>query len=1416
MTKITLLRLSFLISCFCFSNLNIYSQAGGDPACAGVSFFQKAYGGNKDEFGNFLTPTSDSGYVIVGQTRSFGNGGFDGLVQKVNKNGTIVWSKAIGGSADEVLFTVRQTSDNGFITVGQTKSFGNAAGDAWLVKLDASGNIQWSKKYGDGNINGEIAYDVVQLSDGGYAFCGTHRYTPGLAQGFVVRTDSQGNVTWAKQYANPGSDQLVGIIEDGNSLVVVGFFQGGSYYDGYVMKLDKANGAVQWMKGYDGENRSTWFSRITKTNNGYQVLSLITSDYTDTDQQTSLWNLDANGNLLNVRKVVIPGIYSVSHGWLTLADGGFLVANGQNNIGSDIILSRVNAAGSVVWSKKYAISGRQQIHLIQPSAEGGYVLVGNTNNAGTTSDSSNVFLMKVDAEGNAGTCSGNTTNELTVISPAFTTLTPAISDLGNVTIINPVLTANAVNISPVTNTFCYHCDVIIPPNTTCSNGVSLYQKEYGGNKDDFGHGVVATADSGFVITGQTNSFGSGGVDGYVMKVNKKGSVVWSKTVGGSNYDVLYNVKRTTDNGFITVGQTKSFGNTAGDAWLVKLDASGNVQWSKKYGDGNINGEIGFDVVQLSDGGYAFVGAHRYAPGTSEGFLVRTDGQGNVLWTKQYGMSGSDQLGGIVEDSNSLVVSGFYQGGSFYDGYVMKLNKTNGAVQWTKGFDGEGRSTWFSRIAKTNNGYQVHALITNDYFDTQQQESVWNIDVNGNLQNVRKLVIPGVKTLSYGWYPQADGGFIAANGENNNGSDIILCRVNAGGGLDWSKKFARNGLQLIYNITSSPEGGYAALGYNNNAGTTADSNNVYFLRVDDLGNAGTCSGVNTTDLSVVTMSHSTPTPPITDLGAVTINNPAITVNAVNVNPETNTFCFCGQSQPDIPVITASANPICQGSSVTLKITSGNLNDATSWKWYTGSCGGTLVGSGDSILVSPATTTTYYVRGEGGSATPGACGSLTITVTNQITPTFAAIGPRCQNSTAPVLPTTSTNGISGSWSPATINTSLPGTATYTFTPAAGQCGLLVTMAVVVMPQTVPAFTQIGPLCQNSNAPALPATSTNGITGTWSPASIITSGAGTTTYTFTPSAGQCAVVVTMDVVVNAQTTPVFTQIGPLCQNSNAPALPTTSTNGITGTWSPATINTAIAGTTAYTFTPTSGQCATTATMTITVTSGFSVVIPDVKPLNYPGIAYNTVYPEYAPASSITLTVNVSGLSGPYTYNWSTGETTQSITVSPSSTTTYSVTVTNANGCQATTSKEIFVQNVGCGGGHKVAMCHITGNPDHVVDICIDDNAVPTHLAAGCTLGECPGSRMARGGFENESAGISVHVSPNPTQNYFRLTLTADRVTPASMRVMDIAGRVMEKRNNINPSENIIFGYQLKRGVYFVEVTQGNNRKLLKIIKM
>jgi hypothetical protein len=92
-------------------------------------------------------------------------------------------------------------------------------------------------------------------------------------------------------------------------------------------------------------------------------------------------------------------------------------------------------------------------------------------------------------------------------------------------------------------------------------------------------------------------------------------------------------------------------------------------------------------------------------------------------------------------------------------------------------------------------------------------------------------------------------------------------------------------------------------------------------------------------------------------------------------------------PEVPTLSASVNPICSGGSTTLSIATGNLNDATAWQWYTGSCGGTSAGSGTSINVSPNTPTTYYVRGEGGGVTPGSCAQITVTV-NPL-PTTSAI-------------------------------------------------------------------------------------------------------------------------------------------------------------------------------------------------------------------------------------------------------------------------------------------------------------------------------------------------------------------------------------------------------------------------------------------
>jgi hypothetical protein len=136
--------------------------------------------------------------------------------------------------------------------------------------------------------------------------------------------------------------------------------------------------------------------------------------------------------------------------------------------------------------------------------------------------------------------------------------------------------------------------------------------------------------------------------------------------------------------------------------------------------------------------------------------------------------------------------------------------------------------------------------------------------------------------------------------------------------------------------------------------------------------------------------------------------------------------------------------------------------------------------------------------------------------------------------------------------------------------------------------------------ATAPILAGASNNGITGTWNPATISTAAAGTTTYTFTPDAGQCATAsTTVDVTVTGAVTPTFDPVGNLCIGATAPVLPALSNNGINGTWNPANISTAAAGTTTYTFTPAAGECASPASIDITIAAQITPVFTAIGPL-------------------------------------------------------------------------------------------------------------------------------------------------------------------------------------------------------------------------
>ncbi len=257
------------------------------------------------------------------------------------------------------------------------------------------------------------------------------------------------------------------------------------------------------------------------------------------------------------------------------------------------------------------------------------------------------------------------------------------------------------------------------------------------------------------------------------------------------------------------------------------------------------------------------------------------------------------------------------------------------------------------------------------------------------------------------------------------------------------------------------------------------------------------------------------------------------------------------------------------------------------------------------------------------------ALTATMTINVNPvntqaTFTQVAAICSGESL-VLPSVSNNGIAGTWAPAINNLA---TTTYTFTPTTlGACIPTTTMTVQVIPATVPQFTQVAAVCQGDVISPLPTVSENSIPGSWSP---VIDNSQTTTYTFTPQPGNCASSVQMTITVNPKIIPAFAQLAPICEGTPAPGLPTMSTNGINGVWSPAFSNTATA---TYTFTPAVGECAFTTSMTVVVNPKITPQFTTPDPVCYadpgftlPAVSDNGVSGTWSPAFSNTQSATYS----------------------------------------------------------------------------------------------------------------------------------------------------------------------------------------------
>ena len=397
--------------------ITILLNFGYTQAQAPAIQWQKSFGGTADETAYAIQTTTDGGYVVAGRSNSInwdvtGNhGGNDYWVAKLDATGIIQWQKSLGGSSNDVSRSIQTTSDGGYILAGYSNSTdGDVTGnhgndDCWVVKLDATGNIQWQKSLGGSQ--GDAAYSIQTTSDGGYVVAGytnsingdiTVNY--GVGDYWVVKLDANGAIQWQKSLGGSSIEGASSIhtTSDGGYILagfslsnngnVSGEFPSSDYW---VLKLD-AIGNIQWQKSMGGTRSETQATIQTTSDGGYVVAGIsdsIDGDVTGNHGGWEYWvvKLDVNG-IIQWQKCLGGTADDFANSIQTTLDGGFIVAGITNSTNGDVTgnngaydywIVKLDVSGSILWQKSIGGLLNDFARDIQTTSDGGYIIVGDSN-----------------------------------------------------------------------------------------------------------------------------------------------------------------------------------------------------------------------------------------------------------------------------------------------------------------------------------------------------------------------------------------------------------------------------------------------------------------------------------------------------------------------------------------------------------------------------------------------------------------------------------------------------------------------------------------------------------------------------------------------------------------------------------------------------------------------------------------------------------------------------------------------------------------------------------------------------------------------------------------------------------------------------------------------------------------------------
>lgn len=343
-------------------------------------------------------------------------------------------------------------------------------------------------------------------------------------------------------------------------------------------------------------------------------------------------------------------------------DGNYIIAGGRSGtFSSDQFFTyELKANGDTIWFSHYGTEQREHANQIIQTLDGGYAMVGYS--AEFLDAYSSIYFLKVT---NTGEVSWS----------------KLIGGAGH---------ENATGIVQ-TNSGEYYIGGSSQHNSnglfdfllakTNMNGDTIWTKKYGGLLNDEVTSMRQTSDGNLILCGYTESYMQDSIDMYVVKVNPNGDTLWTKHFGGPLEEVASSIRETSDGGYIVTGNSQSFGIANDNMYVVKLNAIGDTMWTKTYGQPNRYSR-GSDIIETNDGGYAITGLIK-TPSSNGGFdlyVVKIDVSGNVEWEKEFKIEPSNNLytssygrSILQTEDGGFAISGSWFSGSTNELLFIKLN-----------------------------------------------------------------------------------------------------------------------------------------------------------------------------------------------------------------------------------------------------------------------------------------------------------------------------------------------------------------------------------------------------------------------------------------------------------------------------------------------------------------------------------------------------------------------------------------------------------------------------------------------------------------------------------------------------------------------------------------------------------------------